>query len=165
MRSRRQAAPLVVLSVFLLSACSTPQRKDGVPQNENRAEARRLYDEIAEMDRVMFDAFNRHDLAQVRALFAPDLEFYHDTGGKLSFEQAMGGMQSNFEKNNSLRRDLVPGSLEVYPIPDYGAIEAGSHRFCHVENGKEECGTFKFVHVWQKQDGKRKITRAVSYDH
>ncbi|MNC99919.1 hypothetical protein D3C83_183680 [compost metagenome] len=53
----------------------------------------------------------------------------------------------------------------MYPIPGYGAMEVGVHRFCHVENGKEDCGNFKFVHIWQKKDGQWKITRVVSYDH
>ncbi len=37
--------------------------------------------------------------------------------------------------------------------------------FCHVENGKNECGTFRFVHIWQKKDGEWKISRAISYSH
>jgi hypothetical protein len=64
-----------------------------------------------------------------------------------------------------LRRDLVKGSLEVYPVKDYGAIETCLHKFCHVENGKDDCGTFKNVMVWQKKDGQWKVTRVISYDH
>jgi hypothetical protein len=30
---------------------------------------------------------------------------------------------------------LVPGSLEVYPIPGYGAMQIGAHTFCHIEDG------------------------------
>jgi CubicO group peptidase (beta-lactamase class C family) len=124
-----------------------------------------LYDEIARADAALFDAFNAHDLAKVKTFFAEDLEFFHDTGGLLSFKSAMAGFESNFAKNNGLRRDLVEGSLEVHPIRDYGAIQTGAHTFCHVENGANECGTFKFVHVWKKKDGRWQITRAISYDH
>ena len=53
----------------------------------------------------------------------------------------------------------------MYPLPGYGAIEIGTHEFCHEENGKTDCGTFKFLHVWQKQDGKWQVTRVMSYDH
>lgn len=52
--------------------------------------------------------------------------------------------------------DLVPGSMEVYPIKDYGAIETGLHRFCHEDNGKQDCGTFKFLPAWQKKTGNGK---------
>jgi len=33
-----------------------------------------------------------------------------------------------FRQPSTIRRELVPGSLEVYPIKNYGAIEVGSHR-------------------------------------
>jgi hypothetical protein len=66
---------------------------------------------------------------------------------------------------HGLRRRLVPGSMEVYPIPGYGAVEVAAHEFCHEENGTTECGVFKFLHVWQKKDGQWSVTRAVSYDH
>jgi len=79
-------------------------------------------------------------------------------------------LQINFMKevaknNNGLRRELVKGSLEIYPIPGYGAMEIGEHKFCHLENGKQDCGTFKFVHIWEKKNGEWKISRVVSYDH
>jgi hypothetical protein len=64
-----------------------------------------------------------------------------------------------------MRRDLVPGTLEVYPIKGYGAIEIGAHRFCHKEDGKDDCGVFKFVQIWQKQESGWKVTRVVSYGH
>jgi hypothetical protein len=64
-----------------------------------------------------------------------------------------------------LKRTLVPGSLEIYPVKDYGAIETGRHTFCHTENGQEICGTFKFVHVWQRKNDRWKITRIITYDH
>jgi hypothetical protein len=98
------------------------------PKKAQSAEGRALYEEIAGMDRQLFDAFNRHDAATVKALFAPDLEFYHDQGGKSGRDESMAGIESMFAQNNGIRRDLVPGSLEVYPIHGYGAIEIGSRR-------------------------------------
>ncbi len=70
-----------------------------------------------------------------------------------------------FDQNIGLKRELVPGSLEVYPIKDFGAIEIGAHTFCHIENGKNDCGTFKFVEVWKNNKGEWKLTRIISYDH
>jgi hypothetical protein len=64
-----------------------------------------------------------------------------------------------------IRRELVAGSLEVHPIKGYGAIEIGVHRFCHKENGNEECGTFKFVHIWRKNGDSWQVSRVVSYGH
>ncbi len=146
---------IAALALFAAACTTTSQPPRRTP----------LYDEIARLDAEMFAAFNAHDAGKLVSYFDEGLEFYHDTGGLLTLDMAVGGMRGNFAQNNGLRRDLIPGSLEVYPIRDYGAIEAGSHRFCHIENGKNDCGTFRFLHVWQKQPRGWKITRAVSYDH
>lgn len=124
-----------------------------------------LYKEIAHMDSVLFEAFNTHNLDKLKTLFTDDLEFYHDLSGLTGYQKNMESFKNNFDKNNGLKRELVQGSLEVYPIKDFGAMQIGSHKFCHTENGKLDCGTFKFVHIWQKKDGKWKISRVVSYDH
>lgn len=124
-----------------------------------------LEDEIRHADQELFAAFNAHDLPGLQRFFSRDLEFFHDTGGLLTFAQTMQGFESNFVRNNGLRRDLVEGTLEVFPIANYGAIETGAHTFCHVEGGRNDCGTFKFVHVWRKRDGQWQITRVVSYGH
>lgn len=124
-----------------------------------------LYKEIADMDSVLFEAFNSHNLDKLKTLFTGDLEFYHDLSGLSGYQKNMESFKNNFDKNNGLRRELVQGSLEVFPIKDFGAIQIGSHKFCHTENGKQDCGTFKFVHIWQKKDGEWKISRVISYGH
>jgi ketosteroid isomerase-like protein len=117
------------------------------------------------MDDTLTEAFNAHDLDRLMALFARDLEFYHDTGGRQSYDDVTSGFRGLFAANNGIERSLLPGSLEVYPIKDYGAIEIGEHRFCHQENGRTECGSVRFVHVWRKEADRWKITRVVSYGH
>ena len=124
-----------------------------------------LYKEIIHMDSILFNAFNTRDIDQFKTLFTEDLEFYHDKGGKTNYEHTISFLKTTAEINSQLRRELVKGSLEVYPIPGYGAMEIGAHTFCHIENGKQDCGTFKFVHIWQKKNGEWKITRVVSYGH
>jgi len=124
-----------------------------------------LYKEISQMDSAVFNAFNTRDVEKFKTLFTEDLEFYHDKGGLTNYEHTINFLETTIETNNQLKRELVKGSLEVYPIPGYGAMEIGNHTFCHIENGKQECGTFKFVHIWQKKDGNWKISRVVSYGH
>lgn len=125
-----------------------------------------LYNEMAHMDSVLFNAFNTRDVEKFKSLFSEDLEFYHDKGGLTNYEYTINFMKDVAKNNNNgLRRDLVKGSLEVYPIPGYGAMEIGAHTFCHLENDKQNCGTFKFVHIWQKKNDEWKITRVVSYGH
>jgi hypothetical protein len=150
----------VYLSVALMAMNST-HAQDGT----DSLSAVKLYKEIARMDSILFNAFNSRDVALFGSLFTKDLEFYHDKGGLTGYDYTMNFMRDVAQNNNGLRRDLVKGSLQVYPIPGYGAMEIGDHRFCHSENGKQDCGTFKFVHIWQKKNGEWKISRVVSYGH
>jgi uncharacterized protein DUF4440 len=124
-----------------------------------------LYNEIASMDSVLFTAFNNRDTVLFKTMFTNDLEFYHDKGGLSGYDNTVEFMRATTLANNGLKRELVKQSLEVYPIPNYGAMEIGVHTFCHLENGKPDCGTFKFVHIWLKKDGTWKISRVVSYGH
>lgn len=130
-----------------------------------KPQSQELYDEIARMDAAMFDAFNAHDLEALMSLFSEKLEFYHDTGGLQSYGAVKASFKQIFDRNDGLRRELVKGSLEIYPIKDYGALEVGTHRFRHTENGREEVGAFKFLQIWEKKEGKWKVTRVVSYGH
>jgi hypothetical protein len=124
-----------------------------------------LYAQIEKMDRVLFDAFNNRDTVTFKKLFTSDLEFYHDKGGLTDYTYTIQSLKNIAAQNYDLKRELVKGSLEVYPIPGYGAMEIGAHTFCHPENGKQECGTFKFVHIWKQIGNEWKITRVVSYGH
>jgi len=124
-----------------------------------------LYLEIAEMDRALFEAFNNRDLQKQETIFAREIEFFHDQGGMSTYDQVIENTKRLFAQNLGLKRTLVPSSLEIYSIKDYGALEVGEHTFCHVENGRNDCGTFKFVHVWQKRSDGWKLTRVISYGH
>lgn len=133
---------------------------EGIP-----ADAAALRSLVARLDHAMFEAYNAHDVDGLMSWFTADLEFYHDTGGLLDFEQVKSGFTNVFANNPDIRRELVDGSLAVYPIQGYGAIEIGAHRFCHTENGKPDCGTFQFMQVWRFKDGAWKVSRDVSYGH
>ncbi len=132
---------------------------------QNSKSSDSLYKEIAHMDSVLFNAFNNRDLNKFKTLFTEDLEFYHDKGGLTTYSYTIESFKNTIARNDGLRRDLIKESLEVYPIKDFGAIEIGAHKFCHLENGKQDCGTFKFVHVWKKIGNEWKISRVISYDH
>jgi len=143
-----------------------------LPTDEAAAQAHRpapashaLFEEIATADGMLFSAFNARDLDKLRTMFTRDLEFYHDQTGLSSYEENMRAFEDLFGRNDELRRDLVPGSLEVYPVKGYGAIEVGQHTFCHEEDGKEDCGTFPFVMVWQRDGSAWKVSRVISYGH
>jgi hypothetical protein len=64
---------------------------------------------------------------------------------------------------------LVRGSLEVYPLKGYGAVEIGGHMFCdprvHRVCDETTSGIAKFVMLWQLKDGTWSIPRVISYNH
>lgn len=136
-------------------------------QPQDNAHAESLERTIAELDAATFDAFNRctdsKQLERHADFFAEDVEFYHDTGG-VTWNRA--AMLANTRKNvcGNFTRELIPGSLKVYPIKDFGAIEQGSHRFCQVASGKCE-GLADFTIVWHQTKAGWKITRVLSYGH
>jgi hypothetical protein len=122
-----------------------------------------LYQTVAALDTKLFEAVNQCDMKTVDSMWADDAEFYHDKNG------LMVGRQNIVEaiKNNlcgKVTRQLVPGTLEVYPLKGYGAVEIGVHRFYHP-NDNGNVGEAKFIHVWQNKDGVWKITRVIRYDH
>lgn len=61
-----------------------------------------LFNEIAHMDSVMFNAFNAHNLEALKTTFSTDLEFYHDKGGLAGYDQTMENFKSLFEKIKTL---------------------------------------------------------------
>ena len=146
---------LMIIGLNLTQA----QKKKVAPTSQE------LYNEIAAMDTALFDAFNAKDMAKFKPLFTEDLEWYQDNGGLISYETVFSNFEKMFKNENKLTRQLVKGSLEVHPIKDFGAIEIATHQFRHIENGKEEIGTFKFMAIWKKVNNQWKISRMISYDH
>lgn len=127
----------------------------------------RLTQTITQLDSEVFDAFNRcADPAQLQrhaSFFSESVEFYHDNGG-VTWNRA--DMLANTKKHacGNYTREVIPGSIVVYPIKDFGAIELGSHRFC--QTASRECeGLADFTIVWQQTDAGWKITRVLSYGH
>ena len=123
--------------------------------------------EIAALDTDVFDAFNHcgepGKLEEHASYFSPDVEFYHDTGGVTWTRDEMIANTRKYVCGN-FTRELVPGTLKVYPVKDFGAISQGVHRFCQVQSGKCE-GLADFTIVWRRQGGTWQITRVLSYGH
>ena len=124
-----------------------------------------LLQTISRLDKEVFDAIDRCDMRTVASFWADDAEFYHDKNGLM-----VGGPQIvEAIKNNlcgKVKRELVPGTLEVYPLAGYGAVEIGVHRFLHPwDQNHGVVGEAKFIHVWRYKDGMWKITRVISIGH
>ena len=121
-----------------------------------------LYDTIVKLDSLYFDTYNKCNLEKMAKLMSDDLEFYHDKGGLTTSKTEF---LESIKKNicGKVTREVAPGSIEVYPIQGYGAVEIGYHRF---HNNMEPPGTpskdSKFIVIWQKQDGEWRMSRVVS---
>ncbi|WP_339918490.1 nuclear transport factor 2 family protein [Yeosuana marina] len=130
-------------------------RRDYVPADKE------LYDTIVTMDKKLFDAYNSCDMATQSALYSEDLEFYHDQGGlTTSKKQVLTALENNI--CDKVTRTLIEGSIEVYPIKDYGAIEIGYHSFNNKAEPENKSEGSRFVIIWKKQDEKWIVTRVIS---
>lgn len=119
-----------------------------------------LYKTIVKMDSLYFDTYNHSKLAEMDSLTAEDIEFYHDRGGLMtSKKELLEAMQKNIF--GKVTRTLAPGSIEVYEIKGFGAVEIGYHKFFNkLDPGP---GHFsKFIIIWRLKDGKWQITRVIS---
>ena len=91
-----------------------------------------------------------------------DLEFYHDRGGLTTSKSSI--IESL--KNNicgKVTRELLAGSIEVYPIPGYGAVQIGAHRFYNNQEKERGPSRFsRFVHTWHFDNGQWRIARVIS---
>ena len=133
------------------------------PHAQSSASPQSLFDTVQSLDTKLFDAYNHCDLTTVSSMVAEDLEFYHDvTGFSAGRQSLLDGLKENI--CGKVTRELVPGTLEVYPIAHYGAVEIGVHRF-HHPGDPTNIGEAKFITLWQNEDGVWKITRALSFDH
>jgi hypothetical protein len=153
----------VLLSFTLLAtliAGANAQSRRGLPTTDE------LFRTISSLDTALFEAYNQCDLEKFGSFFAEDMEFYHDKSGVTRSRQNLVDSIKNYICGK-VRREIVPGTLEVYVMEGYGAIEMGVHRFYELKgpNPKEPSGEAKFIHLWQNKDGKWKLARVISYDH
>ena len=162
----KKLIPLIAALIAVTAAgAAVASDASGRPITEQTADP--LFETISALDAAVFDAFNHcsvpEQLQKHASYFAPDVEFYHDTGGVTWSRQ---DMVANTEKYvcGHFRRELVPGTLKVFPVKDFGAIAQGTHRFCQFADGKCE-GLADFVIVWSNQNGHWQITRVLSYGH
>jgi hypothetical protein len=123
-----------------------------------------LFRTVQGLDTKLFDAYNHCDLTTLGSMVSDDLEFYHDqTGLSVGKAPFLAAVKQNICVK--VERELLPDTLEVYPLKGYGAVEIGIHRFRRPGHPEEGMGDAKFVTLWQNKGGEWKVTRAISYEH
>ena len=138
----------LIVSVWLLSvtiACSSKKNNYQLTKNYQPDDAE-LYHKIVALDSVFFTAYNtcETNLETYASFYDENIEFYHDNGGYMNSKtEIVEGTKKHV--CGKVTRELVKGSIEVYPIKDFGAVEFGLHQFHNSEepNSKPKIGRFK----------------------
>lgn len=130
-----------------------------------------LYKTILSKDSLLFSVgFNTCDIKQFEDLLSNNLRFYHDKGGIADRTKFLNDLKNGLCKSpetRQVKRKLVPGSTEVFPLYRdgilYGAIQNGEHLF--YEDPESNPGYAKFTHVWILENGNWKLETSLSFDH
>lgn len=152
--------------VLVLVAATAWAATPGMPANTKAAEDP-LVVTVSKLDAALFDTFNHcaspEQLQKHADFFAPDVEFCHDKGG---VTWSRRDYITNTKNNvcGKFRRELITGSLQVFPIKDHGAIEQGRQKFCWLESGK--CfGAAQFLILWRHLENRWVVTRVFGDGH
>ena len=145
-------------------ACSNSNQSQSQKTAAYKPDDHKLYDTIVKLDSIFFSYYNSCDVNfdKYAAFYSDSLEFYHDKGG---FDNSKQSVLEGTKKYvcGKVTRDLVKGSIEVYPIKGYGAVETGLHRFRNrTEKDTSASEPGKFIIVWQQKNNEWKITRVIS---
>ncbi len=152
---------IVILSLFSLSNYAQNEYQD-ILDTEYTPADKALYEVILAMDKKYFDAYNECDMDTQASLYAEDLEFFHDKGGlSTSKPDLLKSLKNNI--CGKVTRTLIEGSVEVYPIPNYGAIEMGYHKFYNNQEPNAKSKPSRFLLVWRNEDEKWIISKVISF--
>jgi len=114
------------------------------------------------------------DPARMGTMLAPDFEMYHDRDGLVAtdadaFITLYGRMCEARRAPDAWRsrRELLSTTLNVHPVPGYGAIEDGEHQFYERRGDGPErlVGHARFTQVWKLAPDGWRLSRVFSYAH
>ncbi|MBV9883936.1 MAG: nuclear transport factor 2 family protein [Sphingomonadaceae bacterium] len=154
---------------MLLAAALALAEPAALPEGAALTEAVRARD--AELFALVFEGC---DPDRLRAMITPDFEMYHDRDGVVA--RNAEAFVADYARDCAAqrapdawrsRRALVEGSLNVHPVPHYGAMEEGVHVFYERRgNGPERlAGRARFFHLWTLAPDGWRLARVFSYAH
>jgi hypothetical protein len=165
----RFAARILLASALAAGSAAAQTGAPAIPTGPELTPA------IAAADADLFALFFLGcDPNRLTTMVTTDLEFYHDKAGVVASSGA--AFVADYAKNCEARkapdawrsrRELVPESLRVDPVPGYGAIEHGEHRFYERKgDGPEKLvGAALFTMLWRLEGGSWKLARVMSFGH
>lgn len=154
---------LLIGGIFFLS-CNTTKKMEYQLTKHYKPDDQQLYETIVKLDSMFFEAYNtcNTNLDKYASYFSENIEFFHDKAGLMtSKEDIILATKKNI--CGKVTRELVKGSIEVYPIKDFGAVEIGLHKF---RNNQESIETplkvGRFLIIWENKNKEWKIRKVVS---
>ena len=155
MKLKNKFNAIILIVTFAFTANAQDKIREYIPADKD------LYDQIESMDKVFFDAYNSCDLKKQEAIYSDTIEFFHDKAGLINVKaDIIKGTKNNI--CGKVTRYIIPGSIEVYPINNYGAIEIGFNRFYNYQEPEAESKPIKFFIVWKKEKENWTITKVIS---
>lgn len=149
------------LVLFLVPCAMSAQKKTAAPVYDYKPDSKELHDTIVKMDSIFFEAYNTCKMDVQTAFYSDSIEFYHDKGGlSTSKPDILEGTRKYV--CGKVTRQLIPGSIEVYPIKDFGAIELGQHKFFNNQEPNAPQHISRFMIFWKKTGNGWKIMKVVS---
>ena len=149
---------LALLISLFTSITASAQSQDSYVY---KPESQELYNTIVHMDSVYFNAYNSCDMDKQAAIYADSIEFYHDGSGlQTSKKMLLAAIKENI--CGKVTRVLVKGSIEVYQIPNFGAVEIGLHRFINHAENNSMSRPDKYIVIWRHNNDQWQITRVIS---
>jgi hypothetical protein len=155
---------LIALSLAMAAPPDTP----ALPEGEALTSA------IAARDAELFDLlFNGCDPDRMATMVTDDLEMYHDRDGAIVTAAAFVADYRRWCTERQApdawrsRRELVAASLNVHPVPGFGAIEDGEHLFYERQGDGPEhlAGSARFTQLWRLTADGWRLSRVFSYGH
>ncbi|MCF6222773.1 MAG: nuclear transport factor 2 family protein [Flavobacteriaceae bacterium] len=156
--SKKIIAQIIFITVLFLS-CNSIKDSDKIRPYKIVDEA--LYKTIVSKDKEFFDAYNNCDLEKQASMYSNDIEFFHDKGGLMTSKKEIIDATEKYICGK-VTRELVEGSIEVYPIKDYGAVQIGFHKFHNNQEPDAPSKPSKFVTIWHNENGIWKMTKVIS---
>lgn len=152
----------LILSTCLIVSCSATSNTYRLTKNYKPDDIE-LYKTIVALDSVFFSAYNTCDvnLDKYSSFYADEIEFYHDNGGFMnSKKEIIDGTKKYI--CGKVTRELVKGSIEVYPIKSFGAVEIGLHKFHNSQEPNDIPKVGRFTVIWKKINNDWKIAKVIS---
>ncbi len=133
-----------------------------------------LTHEIARADAELFDAlFDTCDARELRARIAPDIEYVHARWGVIGRDAAevLGVAEklcARVDRGHEprIRRETLPGSLEVFALAGDGALALGRQRtYALAADGQwQALGESRFSQLWRRDGGQWRAARVIDFD-